>query len=103
AADDLETALVKVNDAIAMVPGKARFHGLKGDIMFYQRSYRAAIDNYDAALRLDDDYFDYYLGRGVAHARLNQNREARADLERSSRLLPTALAMNELGKISLAA
>lgn len=101
--DDLETALDKVDAAIARVPGEARFHGLKGDIRFYQRNYRAAIENYDEALRRDNQYFDYYLGRGVANARLNRNQEARADLERSANLLPTAMAMNELGKISLAA
>jgi predicted Zn-dependent protease len=101
AEDDLETAEDKVDEAIALVPGEARFHGLKGDIMVYQRRYRAAIDNYDKAMEHDADYFDYYLGRGVAHARLNENREARADLERSAELLPTAIAMNELGKLSL--
>ncbi|MGV3592848.1 MAG: M48 family metalloprotease [Gammaproteobacteria bacterium] len=102
AEDDLETALDKVEQAISLVPGEARFHGLRGDIMVYQRRYRAAIDHYDEALERDDSYFDYYLGRGVAYARLDDNRAARADLEHSAELLPTAIAMNELGKISLA-
>jgi len=102
AEDDLETALDKVEQAISLVPAEPRFHGLRGDIMVYQRRYRAAIDHYDEALERDPNYFDYYLGRGVAHARLEQNREARADLERSAELLPTAIAMNELGKIALA-
>jgi predicted Zn-dependent protease len=101
AEDDLETAEDKVDEALSLVPNEARFHGLKGDIMVYQRRYRAAIDNYDEALERDSNYFDYYLGRGVAHARLDENREARADLERSAELLPTAIAMNELGKLSL--
>ncbi|MEY4641849.1 MAG: hypothetical protein RLZZ227_1843 [Pseudomonadota bacterium] len=101
AEDDLEDALDKVEEAITLVPDEPRFHGLKGDIMVYQRRYRAAIDNYDEALERDSQYFDYYLGRGVAHARLDENREARADLERSAELLPTAIAMNELGKLSL--
>jgi predicted Zn-dependent protease len=100
--DDLEIALGNVEEAISLVPDDARFHGLKGDIMVYQRRYRAAIDSYDEALQRDDNYFDYYLGRGVAHARLDETREARADLERSASLLPTAIAMNELGKIALA-
>jgi len=99
--DDLEIALGNVEEAISLVPNEARFHGLKGDIMVYQRRYREAITNYNEALRLDANYFDYFLGRGVANARLNQNREARADLERSANLLPTAIAMNELGKLSL--
>ena len=85
-----------------MLPNEARFHGLQGDILVYQRRYRAAIDKYEDAIALDDNYFDYYLGRGVAHARLDQRSLARADLERSASLLPTALAANELGRISLA-
>lgn len=100
--DDLEIALGNIEEAIAMVPNEARFHGLKGDIMVYQRRYRAAIENYDEAVKRDDDYFDYYLGRGVAYARLDEKNRARADLERSAELLPTAIAMNELGKIALA-
>lgn len=100
--DDLELAYGNLEEAIELVPGEARFLGLQGDILVYQRRYRAALDKYDAAIALDDAYFDYYLGRGVAHARLDQRREARADLERSSSLLPTAIAANELGKLSLA-
>lgn len=100
--DDLEIAYTNLDDAIRMLPGEARFHGLQGDILIYQRRYRAAIDKYEDAIALHDDYFDYYLGRGVAHARLDQRSRARADLERSAALLPTALAANELGKISLA-
>lgn len=99
--DDLEIAMGNLDEALGLVPGEARFHGLKGDILVYQRRYRAAIDSYDDALARDDNYFDYYLGRGVAHARLNENRQARTDLERSASLLPTAIAMNELGKLAL--
>ncbi|MES2623756.1 MAG: M48 family metalloprotease [Pseudomonadota bacterium] len=101
AEDDLEEAREKVDQAIRLVPREARFHGLKGDIDVYQRNYRAAIRNYDEALELDNNYFDYYLGRGYANARLDQESEARADLERSTELLPTAIAYNELGKISI--
>jgi predicted Zn-dependent protease len=100
--DDLEVAREKVDAAIKLVPREARFHGLKGDIDVYQGNYRAALRNYDEALQLDNDYFDYYLGRGVAHARLDQQAQARQDLERSSKLLPTAIAYNELGKLSIA-
>lgn len=101
--DDLEIAYGNLDEALRMVPNEARFHGLQGDILIYQRRYRAAIDKYEDAIALDDNYFDYFLGRGVAHARLDQSGLARADLERSAALLPTALAANELGKISLAA
>lgn len=101
--DDLETAWDKLDDAIRLFPDEPRFHGLQADILVYQRRYRAAIDKYDATIAMDAGYFDYYLGRGVAHSRLNQTAAARTDLQRSSALLPTAMAANELGRISLAA
>jgi predicted Zn-dependent protease len=101
-ANNLSLAMTKVEEAIRLHPEEARFHGLKGDLMVYQQRNRDAITAYDAALARDPNYFDYYLGRGVAKSRLNQRDDAKRDLERSAALLPTAIAMNELGKISLA-
>ena len=98
---ELDIALLNLNAAINMVPREARFKGLKADILLNQREYRTAINTYDAAINNDDNYYDYYLGRGVAYARLGERTQARADLESSARLLPTAIAMNELGKLSL--
>ncbi|MDC0598255.1 M48 family metalloprotease [Gammaproteobacteria bacterium] len=99
--DDLEIALGNLDEASAMVPGEARFSGLKADILLYQRRYRESISFYNEAIAKDDNYYDYYLGRGVAYARQGSDSLAKADLERSANLLPTAIAMNELGKISL--
>lgn len=99
--DDLEIAMLNLDEAISMVPNEARFSGLKADILLYQKRYREAITIYDEAIDKDNSYFDYYLGRGVAYARLGNQRLAQVDLERSVDLLPTATAMNELGKISL--
>ena len=99
--DDFDIALLNLGAAIDMLPAEPRFSGLKGDILLYQGKYRDAVDAYDDAIALDDNYFDYYLGRGVSYARLGQRAQARSDLERSTALLPTAVAMNELGKIAL--
>ena len=99
--DDLEIAMLNLDEAMSLVPNEARFSGLKADILLYQRRYREAINSYDEAISKDDDYFDYYLGRGVAYARTGDTGRAQNDLERSAALLPTATAMNELGKISL--
>lgn len=103
AQDRLEDASDKLQEAIRAVPQEARFRGLQGDILVYQRRYDAAIDVYDEAIERDPDYFDYYLGRGVAYSRQGQQSRATQDLEASIALLPTALAMNELGTLSLAA
>lgn len=99
--DDLEIAMLNLDEAISMVPNEARFSGLKADIFLYQQRYREAINTYNEAIDKDDSYFDYYLGRGVAYVRTGDAYLAQIDLERSVDLLPTATAMNELGKISL--
>ena len=101
--DKVEEAEQKLDSAIAMLPQEARFYGLKADIALMQRRYSAAIDTYNQALARDDAYFDYYLGRGLAYSRQGNERQARADLQASVDLLPTALAMNELGTMALAA
>jgi len=99
--DDLQIAKLNLDEAISMVPNEARFSGLKADIELYEKNYAEAISTYSEAILKDDQYFDYYLGRGVAYARTGDRIRAKSDLERSAELLPTATAMNELGKISL--
>ncbi|MEX0738591.1 MAG: M48 family metalloprotease [Pseudohongiella sp.] len=101
--DKVEEAEQKLDTAIRMVPQEARFYGLKADIALMQRRYGAAIETYNQALARDDAYFDYYLGRGLAYSRQGNDSRARADLQASVDLLPTALAMNELGTMALAA
>lgn len=101
--DRVEEAERRLDSAIAMVPQEARFYGLKADIALMQRRYGAAIETYNQALARDDAYFDYYLGRGMAYSRQGNDSRARADLQASVDLLPTALAMNELGTMALAA
>ncbi|MDX1491860.1 MAG: M48 family metalloprotease [Pseudohongiellaceae bacterium] len=101
AQDKLEEANRRIDQAISMLPNEARFHGLKGDIMMYQRRYSAAVEFYDNAIARDSEYFDYYLGRGVAFARQGNTNRANADLQASVNLLPTAMAMNELGTMAL--
>jgi len=101
--DKVEAAEQKLDTAIAMLPQEARFYGLKADIALMQRRYGAAIDTYNQALARNDAYFDYYLGRGLAYSRQGNENRARADLQASVELLPTALAMNELGTMALAA
>jgi len=100
--DRMEAAEARVDEAIAMLPQEARFHGLKGDIALTQRRYNAAIENYNRALARDDGYFNYYLGRGLAYSRQGDRNRAQRDLQASVDLLPTALAMNELGTMALA-
>jgi len=101
AADDrLDEAMQRVERAREMLPEEARFHGLRGDIALAQGNYSQAVAAYDEAIRRDDGYYDYYLGRGLALSRQGDRQAARRDLEASVELLPTAIAMNELGAIA---
>lgn len=96
---DYARALNLVERALAIEPGEARFHGLRGDIHRRRGAYASAVDAYDAAIGLHEDYFHYHAGRGMALARQGHGSLARRDLETSVRLLPTAAAANELGKL----
>ena len=99
---EMDVAMNRVNHAIRLEPREPRFSGLKADILFHRQSYRDAVKGYDAALERDDNYYEYYLGRGLSFSKLGNRDRARQDLTRSNSLLPTALATNELGNLSLA-
>jgi predicted Zn-dependent protease len=100
---DLPAALIEINKAIKLAPSEARFYGVQGEILLSQKRYAEAVAAYSTALKKDNSYFEYYLGRGLARARLGETQSARVDLEQSYQLLPTALASNELGQMALTA
>lgn len=97
----LDSAFTSVNSAISGEPGEARFYGLKGDLYLEKKQYREANIYYGKALDLDSQYYEYFLGRGLSLSKLGQKKAARQDLEKSNALLPTAIAMHELGELSL--
>lgn len=96
----VDAALKEVDRAIALQPNEAQFYGLKGDIRRLQDKHAEAVRLYDQAIARDDAFFSYLLGRGVSRAELKQRAPAREDFTASLKLLPTAVAYNELGKIA---
>ena len=99
-AGDAKTALKEADKAISIEPEEALFYGLKGDADYARNRYHRAIKHYSEALRRNDAYFKYYLGRGESYRELGQPGKARKDLEQSTRLLPTANANNSLGLLA---
>jgi len=97
-----EVALRRINRAISIEPREPRFYGFRANLSLSDKAFDQAITQYSEALNRDDAYFEYYLGRGLAYARTGQKEQAKVDLERSTSLLPTVLAANELGTIALA-
>ncbi|MDJ0710851.1 MAG: M48 family metalloprotease [Woeseiaceae bacterium] len=100
AAQDVETALAKANQAIKLHTEEAHFHALRGDIRLVQDNYDWAVTNYTRAIDRRDGFFYYHLQRGIARKELGQQDAAVADLERSLALLPTAPAHYALGDIA---
>jgi predicted Zn-dependent protease len=97
-----ETALSKAQTALSVEPREALFHSLRGDVRFKQKRYNDAVTNYDRALQRNNDFFLFYLQRGLAKEKLGKNASAYADLKQSVNRLPTAPAMKALGDISSA-
>jgi len=97
-----DEAMALAEKALAIEPGEAFFYELKGDVRSYQKRYRDAEVNYGRAIDLNPEFFRFYLSRGLVRQELGNGGLAKTDLERSVSLLPTAPAMNALGKASLA-
>ena len=97
-----DTALSDAEKALEMEPREPLFHSLRGDVRFKQNRYQDAVINYDRALQLNNDFFLFYLQRGLANEKLGYRDKAYNDLEQSVKRLPTAPAMKALGDISQA-
>lgn len=94
-------AMNRVNRAISLEPKESRFYGFKGNLLFNVKNYQDAVTQYDKAIQLDAEYYEFFLGRGMSHSNLGNVQQARQDLTRSNQLLPTAIATNELGNLAL--
>ncbi len=84
-------------EAIAIEPREAHFYGLAAKASKAQNDASGALSFLDQALALNNNYFDFYLQRGLLRSQLGQTRLAQQDLAASTRLLPTAQAHNALG------
>ena len=98
---DTALALALAQKALRLQPREALFHSLRGDIRFKQRRYTDAVTNYNRALQHNSNYFHYYLQRGLTYLELHDESQANRDLKKSLELLPTAPALNALGKMAL--
>ncbi len=95
-------ALALAQKAISGEPREGLFHALFGDVYFSQQKYKNAIESYDKAVKLNSEFFYFYVQRGLSKQKLGDQQGGRSDLERSTKLFPTATALNALGNMSLA-
>lgn len=95
-----ELALKKAEKAISIFPEEGHFYALKGDARLLNEQYEMAIDNYSQSIEHRDDFFYYYLQRGLAYQEIGNDQRAVQDLEKSLTYLPTAPAHMALGRIA---
>ncbi len=100
-AGDRRKARALVDKAIAIEPGEALFHGLRGDLLVEAGDRSAALAAYDRAVRANPDYFKHYLTRGYLRRELGDSSGAGRDFRRSLELLPTAEGRYGLGRLAL--
>ena len=89
------------NNAIEMEPFEAHFFGLLGDIYFKEGQFRKALGEYDKATRLNNNYYRFFLQRGLTEQKLGLFSQARENLARSNDLMPTAAAHYGMGELAL--
>ena len=100
AAKDTTKAAAQAEKAIGLFPAEANFYALRGDARLLDKDYDGAVTNYDNAVNRRDDFFYYYLQRGLAQEKAGSDEAAKSDLERSLTLLPTAPAHYTLGNLA---
>lgn len=81
-------------------PREAHFEALLGDIEQKKGNDRAALTHYNKAIHLNNNFFYYYLQKGLVNEQLGHRQQAKQDLDNSIKLLPTANAFNSLGDIA---
>ena len=100
AAGKVEEADRLGHEAVRGEPREALFHTLLGDVQVRRGDLRQAVSTYDHAVQLNSALFLPHLQRGLAKLKLNDRAGGEADLQASVKLLPTAVAYNELGKLA---
>lgn len=99
-AGDPARAQKLAQNAIAKQPREAQFHALAAKAYASQRDFGNARQSMDRAVALDNRNFEYYLTRGQLFYEMGKPAAARADLEKSTALLPTATGHYLLGAVA---
>jgi predicted Zn-dependent protease len=99
AGDDFESARQELDGALAIEPRESNFHVLDGDLKRQAGRQQAALSAYDRAVELNAGFFYPLLRRGEILLALGRAEPARADLQGSLDLLPTASAHYLLGNM----
>lgn len=98
---DMTAALERVNEAIRLVPKEAMFYALRGQIYQDQKEAEKAAADFDKAVELYPEMFEYRLYNGLNALRLNNLDKAKANLTRANDMVPTSIAFLRLGDVAV--
>jgi predicted Zn-dependent protease len=96
-----DKALALIDKAINIESREALFYGVKGDIFAQKNQWDKAEEFYSTALGKNNQFFLFYLQRGLTREKRSNLSGAKADLTKSIEWLPTAPAYVGLGDIAL--
>jgi predicted Zn-dependent protease len=97
--EDFAIARQELDKALSIEPRESIFHALDGDLKAHNDRDAAALEAYNRAIELNSAFFYHPLQRGQVYMEFDRKGDARADLERSLELLPTAQAHYLLGNL----
>lgn len=97
---DYADALAEINTAIKAEPREAMFYALRGRIYQNQDQREKARADFDKAVSLYPEMFEYQLYDGLNELALNNLSQAKTSLERANEVVPTSIAYLRLGDIA---
>ncbi|MDY6841929.1 MAG: M48 family metalloprotease [Pseudomonadota bacterium] len=98
---DMKAALDKVNEAIRLLPREAMFYALRGRIYQDQKEAEKAAADFEKAVELYPEMFEYRLYNGLNALQLNNLDKARENLSKANATVPTSIAFLRLGDIAV--
>jgi len=97
---DVSQARQLALQALRIEPREGHFEALLGDVEEKRGNDKTALAHYSKAMSLNSNFFYYPLKKGIVNEKLGNRRQAKQDLDKSIKLLPTANAYNSLGNIA---
>jgi predicted Zn-dependent protease len=94
-------ALKLINKAIKLEAKEGSFWELKGDLLFEQDKLEAAMPAYNTAVKVNPDFFQHYLARGIGFYEQQQYKKANADFKAANKRLATRIGIFYLGEVAM--
>lgn len=96
----MKAAMDAINKAIRQESGEAKFYALRGRIYENQKQRDKAQADFDKAVALYPEMFEYQLYNGLNAYELNNLDKSRDHLERANQVVQTSIAYLRLGDVA---